>query len=191
MKLASLFLAFICLAACKEDVVQNTDPVPFNADSLGHFCQMSLLEHEGPKAQVHIAGQPGIPLFFSQVRDALAYLRMPEQSHEVLAVWVSDMGNTNATWRNPGTDNWIEASSAHYVIEGDALGGMGAPETVPFLDKASALDFADRHGGRVVGIDAIPDSHVLAPVTFTEDASEEDFQNQLRALSTRKKGVRQ
>ena len=72
----SLSLSLLALAACKEEVVQTTDPVGLTAESIGHFCQMNLLEHPGPKAQVHLEGLPGAPLFFSQVRDAVAYARL-------------------------------------------------------------------------------------------------------------------
>ena len=57
-----MVLAALLLAACQEEVVQNTDPLPLTPETLGHFCQMNLLEHEGPKGQVHLDGLPGAPL---------------------------------------------------------------------------------------------------------------------------------
>ena len=59
MKRALLFA--LALSACQEDISQNTDPLPLTPETLGHFCQMNLLEHEGPKGQVHLDGLPGAP----------------------------------------------------------------------------------------------------------------------------------
>lgn len=50
MKRFSLVLLCLALAACKEDVAQDTTPLPLNAEAVGHYCQMNLLEHDGPKA---------------------------------------------------------------------------------------------------------------------------------------------
>ena len=56
MKRALLFA--LALGACNEEVAQNTDPLPLAPETLGYFCQMNLLEHEGPKGQVHLEGLP-------------------------------------------------------------------------------------------------------------------------------------
>lgn len=82
----ALLLATLALSACKEEVAQDIGPQDFTAESLGHYCQMNLLEHPGPKAQVVLEGMP--TLFFSQVRDAIAYTRAPEQMAPILAVYV-------------------------------------------------------------------------------------------------------
>ena len=125
MRALLIAAAMLALAACKEEAAQDVAPMALTSDSVGHYCQMNLMEHEGPKAQAHLDGLPGAPLFFSQVRDVIAYLRMPEQSHAVLAIWVNDMGAPGATWDAPGTTNWIDARSAWFVVGGRAVGGMG------------------------------------------------------------------
>lgn len=185
MKRALLFA--LALAACQEELAQNTDPLPLTADTVGHFCQMNLLEHEGPKAQVHLEGLPGMPFYFSQVSDLVVYLRLPEQSHKVLAIYVSDIGAEGATWADPGPANWIDATSAHYVVGSDALGGMGAPEVVPFADLARAETFVNEHGGTVMALDSIPDSAVAAPVSSTAEG-EDDYARRLKALSDKPEG---
>jgi len=185
MKRALILLLF--LAACKEEVAQNIDPVALTEEAVGHFCQMNLFEHEGPKAQVHLEGLPGTPLFFSQVRDAVAYQRLPEQSHPILAIWVNDMGAPGATWSEPGNENWIDAKTAHYVIGSSWDGGMGAPELVPFAEHEAALAFAGGHGGTVTRLDAIPDGAVIAPVSTAEGADPE-FEHRLKALSDKTGG---
>ncbi|WP_272003082.1 nitrous oxide reductase accessory protein NosL [Roseovarius sp. ZX-A-9] len=187
MKRLLLVLALLGLAACKEEAGQDTSALPLTADAVGHFCQMNLLEHDGPKAQVHLAGLPGMPLFFSQVRDVVAYARMPEQSHEILTIWVNDMGAPGATWAAPGADNWIAAQEATYVVGGRAVGGMGTPEIVPFAEAEKAIAFAEANGGKVMPLDEIPDEAVLAPVVLDGGSGDDEFEKRLRALS-RKKG---
>ncbi len=151
------------LAACSG--ATETDlpaAIELTAEAAGHFCQMNVLEHPGPKAQVHLAGLDH-PLWFSQVRDALAFDRMPEESAEIAVIYVNDMARA-VSWDEPGTANWIEISTATFVEGSRRRGGMGAPELVPFSDRAAAEAFAESHGGRVIPFAAIEDAMVLAPV---------------------------
>jgi copper chaperone NosL len=178
---------FLALAACQEDAAQNTAPLPLTVETVGHFCQMNLLEHDGPKGQVHLDGLPGMPLFFSQVSDLVVYLRLPEQSHPVLAIYVSDMGATGATWAEPGEANWIDARAAHYVVGAAVEGGMGAPEVVPFAALADARAFAAERGGSVMMLDDIPDSAVVAPVSDAA-TGDDDYARRLKALTDKPEG---
>ena len=174
-----LLFALLLLAACKEDVTIPL-PVAMTADSTGYFCQMDILGHPGPKAQIHLATHPGKPLFFSQVRDAVAYLRMPEQIDTVTATYVSDMGAASS-WENPGATNWVAVDEAVYVVGSDAKGGMDAPEFVPFDDPAKAQSFVALHGGQVLTLVQIPQIAVApSPATGNTDA---DIAARLRALS--------
>lgn len=178
--------ALLLLPACREDIAALPRPVALTEESTGYYCQMELLEHPGPKAQAHLAGLEH-PLFFSQVRDVVAYQRMPEQSHVVTVAYVSDMGAPGATWDDPGAENWIAATEAHYVVGSAIAGGMGAPELVPFSRPEDAQAFAARHGGQVLRLDQIPDSAVLAPVETGDNGSEADedeFQRRLQDLQT-------
>jgi len=183
---ALIALALLALAACREESAALPAPVAMTEESTGHYCQMELLEHPGPKAQAHLAGLEH-PLFFSQVRDVVAYQRMPEQSHVVTVAYVSDMGAPGATWDDPGATNWIAAQDAHYVVGSAVAGGMGAPELVPFARPEDAAAFAARHGGQVLRLDQIPDNAVLAPLGTGDNGSEADedaFQRRLRELDT-------
>lgn len=183
MKPLLFTIVLLSLAACKEEATQDTSALPLNADAVGHYCQMNMLEHAGPKVQVHLSGLPAAPLFFSQVRDGVAYMRMPEQSHSILTVWVNDMGAQGATWDAPGANNWILAEEAFYVVGARVVGGMGAPEVVPFSDKIKAIEFGAENGGNVMRLADIPDSAVLAPVALDGEETDSDFQDRLRALS--------
>lgn len=172
------------LGACREDDAMIVPAaVGMTEDSLGHYCQMALTEHPGPKAQIHLKGIAE-PLFFSQVRDALAYQRMPEQSNEIAAIYVSDMA-VAPSWDDPGPSNWILADSVQFVVGSDAVGGMGADEIVPFSDMAAAQAYVAAHGGRIVGLDSISDAEVLSPGEATDapSATDEDYIKRLHNLS--------
>ena len=185
MKPLLILLATLSLAACKEEAATPPPPVALTAQAVGHYCQMDLLEHPGPKAQVHLDGLPD-PLFFSQVRDAIAYQRIPEQSHAIRAIYVNDMA-VAPSWAQPGPDNWIDASTAHFVIGSDATGGMDAPELVPFLSRRNAEAFAALRGGHVVTLAEVRDADVLSAVPIadgTDDhTDEDDFTARLERLS--------
>lgn len=187
-RLTLALVLVLALGACKDEVVQDLSPVAMNAETLGHYCQMNLLEHPGPKAQVHLAGLPGMPLFFSQVRDAIAYSRAPEQVAPILAIYVNDMGAPGSSWDLPFDGNWIAAEAAHFVLGSAREGGMGAPEAVPFASLEAARAFAAAEGGTVMSLAQIPDEAVLAPVETLlpgQDlgSPEAEFQQRLRALS--------
>ncbi len=151
-----------CTDATSE--ARKPEPIALTEEAAGHYCQMVILEHEGPKAQAHLAGFAA-PLWFSQVRDGIAYLKSPEQSAELRALYVNDMG-VAASWTEPGIDNWIDAADAHFVVGSDATGGMGAPEIVPFSDAERAAAFARERGGTVMRLDDIAAETVLSPVEF-------------------------
>lgn len=173
---------FAPLAACKEKAAQDTAAVEMNAETLGHYCQMNVLDHPGPKAQVHLEGAPA-PLFFSQVRDAFAYVRSPEQVAPILAVYVNDMGHADATWDDPGAENWLVAEDAWYVVGTGREGGMGLPETIPFGTRSAADTMAEAEGGSVLRLAEIPDDMVLSPTVAPDAADESEFESRLRALS--------
>lgn len=158
----------ILVAGCREQASAPPGPVTMTAEALGHYCQMNLTEHPGPKAQVHLEGISA-PLFFSQVRDAIAYQRLPEQSHPIRAIYVSDMARAKS-WEAPGIDNWVAVERAVFVVDSKKVGGMGVPELVPFSDKDAAAAFVAEHGGSIRELREIPDEAVLRPLDVKTDA---------------------
>lgn len=155
-------LAAALLSGCKEELAEAPPPAPLTEESVSFFCQMEVLGHGGPKAQIHLEGMPA-PLFFAQVRDGMAYMKSPERDARITATYVSDMGAATS-WNEPGDTNWIKAEEAIFVIEANVAGGMGAPEIVPFRNVPDAEAFVTRYGGRLVGLEDIPDDVVLAAV---------------------------
>ncbi|MHA1545309.1 MAG: nitrous oxide reductase accessory protein NosL [Alphaproteobacteria bacterium] len=158
--------AMLVLAGCKADkAAAPPAPVSLTAQAAGHYCQMTVLDHPGPKAQVHLAGSKH-PLWFAQVRDAIAFARKPNQGTEVTAVYVSDMGKA-PSWHTPGSDNWIAMRAALYVTGSSRRGGMGGPELVPFALPDKAQSFVNAYGGRAISYANITDEMVLAPTDIT------------------------
>ena len=156
-------LALALLAGCDDEISRALpSPLTLNDEAAGYYCQMVILEHQGPKAQIFLAGALA-PLWFSQVRDGLAYLKSPEQEGEIIVLYVNDMGEA-VSYSEPGADNWIKAQDAFYVVGSDALGGMGAPELVPFGSAEKAEVFAANHGGIVQKLEDISAETVLSPV---------------------------
>ena len=183
-----LLAALLALAACSEDVQPPPEAVAMTEEAVGHYCQMIVLEHNGPKGQIHIAGQEH-PLWFSQVRDAIAFMRSPEETAQVRAFYVNDMSHAKS-WNDPGADNWISASEAFFVIDSALQGGMGAPEAVPFGSDAAARSYVERHSGRIVRLDDIPDDYVLAPVEVVPSQQHQtEMHGQAQSHGTLSKGV--
>ena len=166
MKLAKLALVSLLpiLAACGDKMSETPIPSPITLtqEAAGHYCQMVILDHAGPKAQMFVADLLH-PLWFSQVRDGLAKVKSEERSSEILVLYVNDMGAAES-WEQPGADNWIQADSAYFVVGSDAVGGMGAPEYVPFADKNQAEQFVAERGGEIIRFSDISAEAVLAPI---------------------------
>lgn len=164
------------LSACSEQQTKTEVPLPIalTENAAGHYCNMTILEHTGPKAQIFLANNPH-PVWFSQVRDGVAFLRSPEEHYETAAVYVNDMGKA-VDWDFPGDDTWIDAHQAWFVIGSRVTGGMGTPEVIPFGVEESATAFSAENGGLVVRLDAIPDAYVLGPVGM-ENGQDQDAPN--------------
>lgn len=157
--LALILALCFALAACEDKKQPRPDPFTLTEEATGKYCGMNMLEHAGPKGQIILKGYDD-PIWFSSVRDAIAFTMLPDEPKDFLAVYVSDMAKTD-NWDNPGADNWVEARDAFYVIGSRKRGGMGADEAVPFSAKEAAETFSIRNGGKVVTFTEIPQSYVL------------------------------
>ena len=171
MKTASLALLALLLVACQEDSDGPPTPVALTDDALSHYCQMWIGDHAGPKGQIHLEGYDQ-PVFFAQVRDALAYLKGQERDARILAIYVSDMAQATS-WEQPGESNWLDAQQAHFVLGSRKRGGMGAPEVVPFGNRDAAEAFMASEGGEVVTLSEIPVEAVLGAVEIALPEAEE------------------
>lgn len=149
----------LALAGCKDEL-KIPDPVKLTRAAIGNYCNMIIVDHPGPKVQIHEKGYPK-PLWFSSVRDGLAYLKLPGEAQKVLAVYVHDMGRA-VSWEAPQDQGiWIDANTAVYVIGSSKRGGMGAREAVPFAERAKAERFMAQFGGRLVRLSEIPQDYLI------------------------------
>ncbi|WP_276809182.1 nitrous oxide reductase accessory protein NosL [Castellaniella defragrans] len=150
------------LAGCGDGGVTSSlppSPVAMTDDAVGHYCGMNLYEHIGPKGQILLRDRD-VPVWFSTIRELFAYTILPEEPKAILALYVQDMGRAGPDG-NPPADAWIDARTAHYLIESNAVGGMGAPDALPFARLEDARAYAERYGGRIVGFKDMPEDYVL------------------------------
>ena len=159
--LIAVFAALL-LSACGEDdqrlAAQAPAPKALTRDAIGYYCNMIVADHLGPKGQVLISGRDQ-PLWFASARDTIVFTLLPGEPKNIAAVYVSDMGR--ASWDHPEAGTWTDARKAWYVIGSNRVGGMGAPEAVPFAAKADAESFADQYGGQAVAFADVPRDYVL------------------------------
>ncbi|MDH3343418.1 MAG: nitrous oxide reductase accessory protein NosL [Gammaproteobacteria bacterium] len=158
MKIIFIFLAFLLMACEQAKVVEAPPAKTLTRDASGYYCLMTVMHHSGPKGQVFLSDKPE-PLWFTSVRDVIAFTLSPEEPRNIIAIYVNDM--TNADWDNPGVDNWIDANKAWYVIGSSKEGGMGAPEAIPFSSKENAEAFAKLEGGSVHKLETIPYDYIV------------------------------
>lgn len=169
LAMALALVAPFLLAGCGEKhAAQLPPPLRMTADAVGHYCGMNVLEHPGPKGQIFAASLME-PVWFSSVRDTLAFTMLPDEPKDIEAIYVSDMGKATS-WDKPGADNWVEAHKAQFVIESRLKGGMGGQEAVPFSDRSAAEKFVAENGGRIVAFADVPRAYVLGSGESAQDA---------------------
>lgn len=157
---ALALLVPLVLAGCGvKQAAQLPPPHRMTAEAIGHYCGMNVLEHPGPKGQIFAASLIE-PVWFSSVRDTIAFTMLPDEPKDIQAIYVSDMGKAKS-WDKPGADNWVEAHKAQFVIDSRARGGMGGDEVVPFSERAAAEKFVAENGGRIVAFADVPRDYVL------------------------------
>ena len=154
LKLFIGFITVVSLLSCgQSDEAAMPAARELTRDAIGYYCMMTVVDHQGPKGQI-ILTDTEEPLWFTSVRDTLAFTVLPGEPKNIAAIYVTDIGK--ASWDNPEPGTWVDARQAWFVVGSDVSGGMGAPELVPFGVNADALAFAEEHGGEVFEYAAIP-----------------------------------
>lgn len=156
----SLCALMVLLAAGCEQGGQPPapPPAPLTSDAIGHYCGMMVVHHKGPKGQIFLASR-GEPIWFTSVRDTIAFTHLPEEPKDIVAIYVNDMGR--AEWDQPDDSSWIDAEGAWYVVGSSRAGGMGASELVPFGERQQAEQFVQQFGGQVMRLQQIPVDSIL------------------------------
>lgn len=152
-----LLLVFLLTACEKSQPVEVPPAQTLTRDANGYYCLMTVVNHNGPKGQIILSDKKQA-LWFTSVRDTIAFTLSPEEPKNIAAIYVNDMTDTN--WDNPGADNWIDARKAWYVLESKLSGGMGAAEAVPFATKQGAESFRIKQGGKIYAFASIPDDYI-------------------------------
>jgi len=153
----------VALTACGDEQASAPPaPAELTRGAVGHYCGMIVEDHDGPKGQIHLESRDE-PLWFTSVRDTIAFTMLPEEPDDITAIYVHDIG-TAESWDHPSYDTWINAIKAFYVIGSSRRGGMGAPEPVPFSDRDAAAAFSAEYGGEIVTFDEIPRDYILGDV---------------------------
>lgn len=151
-------LLLLLLTACEKSQSVAVPPAQtLTRDANGYYCLMTVVNHNGPKGQIILSDKKQA-LWFTSVRDTIAFTLSPEEPKNIAAIYVNDM--TEANWENPGADNWIDARKAWYVLESNLSGGMGAAEAVPFATEEGAESFSKKHGGKVYAFASIPEDYI-------------------------------
>lgn len=159
-RMGSVLIFLLLVSACEDGGGDIPLPQALPEGAVGTYCGMILTEHAGPKAQIFEKGRPE-PLWFTAVRDAVTYTRLPGEGQRVVGFYVHDMARANS-WEKPQSEGiWITADTAFFVVGSNRLGGMGMPETVPFGTLEAAEAFAEKHGGHVFRLTEIPVSALL------------------------------
>ena len=154
--IALIFIIF--LTACEKSQPVEVPPAQtLTREANGYYCLMTVVNHNGPKGQIILSDKKQA-LWFTSVRDTIAFTLSPEEPKNITAIYVNDM--TDANWDNPGADNWIDARKAWYVLESNLSGGMGAAEAVPFATKEGAESFRTKQGGKVYAFTSIPEEYI-------------------------------
>lgn len=156
-KFRHVWLLTLLIAACGQQVTQNTSPVEITRETACSLDGMTLADYPGPKAQILYDGQPK-PEYFCDLMELFDALLKPEQARKVAAAYVQDMGL--ATWEEP-RGHWIDAKAAFFVVGSKRMGSMG-PTFGSFAREDDAKKFAAEYGGKVHKFGEItPDMAVL------------------------------
>ncbi|MGF1477604.1 MAG: nitrous oxide reductase accessory protein NosL [Geminicoccaceae bacterium] len=154
MKRFCLFSIMLALTASwQEEVAEKPAPLALSEEAVDQLCQMNVLEHDRPKAQVFLAGLDH-PIWFTSVRDMLTFRKLPSETGDIQIAYVSDTAAGDSC-RDSDPAAWVEAENAFLVIGFVRLGGMGVTEAVPFAEKSNAEAFVKRLGGEVAMIGEI------------------------------------
>jgi copper chaperone NosL len=157
---AAFVLSVATLSWACSDAQRENIPAPqvLTRDAVGYICGMTVLDHNGPKGQVFLTDRKQ-PLWFTSVRDTIAFTRLPGEPKNIAAIYVTDIGRSS--WNQPEAGTWIDARKAFYVIGSDRMGGMQVREVVPFATRSGAEPFIEQHGGEVYVFDSIPHASVI------------------------------
>ena len=82
-------LSLSLLLSCSETVsVAIPSAQELTRDAIGYYCQMTVVEHKGRKGQIMLGDQDE-PLWFTSVRDTIAFTVLPGEPKNIAGAWAS------------------------------------------------------------------------------------------------------
>lgn len=84
-------LAAVAFVAVGCDDEEAPPPQELQGHEISHYDQMIVVDHDGPRAQIHLRSGKE-PVWFSSVRDAFAFHFPPEEPCDIAAIYVTDTG---------------------------------------------------------------------------------------------------
>lgn len=150
-----LLLALLAPAGCeKRREVAEAFPVALTREAVCAVDGMVLLDHPGPKGQIHFAD--GSVEYFCDVREFYQTWYDPDRRHRIRAGFLQpfddrEWGSYAGGWERPG--------ELVYVLDSRRMGAMG-PTIVPFRRRAAARAFIGRAGGTLVAAEALDAARV-------------------------------
>lgn len=156
MRVILAFLLF--LTACSEEQIKEIPQAQEPKEAIGYYCNMTIVAHSAAKGQIFINRQDK-PIWHATIRDLFIYMKSPEESHDIAAIYVNDMGVAN--WDKPEAGTWIDARNAYYVIKSSKRNGMGGLAIVPFGDINKSKAFVSKYGGEIVNSEGITSEFVF------------------------------
>ena len=151
--IVSIFALLFLTACSNEEATEQTNntPVAIESGDECHLCGMVITGFPGPKGELFEGRQSHVRKFCS-TRDLMSWYLQPENKPNSKEIYVHDMSRSD--WNSPNDEHMINAKDAWYVVGSSMKGAMG-PTLASFAQKTSADEFVAKHGGTVLGFEAI------------------------------------
>ncbi len=149
----ALIASLLCVAFSMVPAIsQPQNEVP--ADARCSVCGMMVAKYP---VWVTRLTTPRGELFFDGVKDMMAYYHAPQmyggqENEQITDIFVRDYYN----------QQWIDGTTAYFVVGSDVLGPMGH-EFIPFQTMDAARSFeVDHHGKNILTFDKISGEMVMS-----------------------------
>ncbi|MEQ6885472.1 nitrous oxide reductase accessory protein NosL [Salicola sp. Rm-C-2C1-2] len=140
-------LPILSLAGCGQgDTGANCQSIALSDGHQCTLCGMTISSFPGPKGQACV--DEGETLSFCSTNDLFSWAWQPDSKPRIGKLYVHDLSRTR--WQSPSGEAWIEARNAVYVVGHKKEGAMGH-SPAPFSNNKDAEQFAETHGGRILG----------------------------------------
>ena len=141
-------LSMLSVAGCDKNAPKSDvfAPVSIQKHDRCALCGMTILNYDGPKAEVYIKDIKE-PILFCSGRDAFFFALQPENTRRLKAFFIHDIAKTD--FDVPSDQFFMDAKKAHFVYDSRRDGVMGV-EPVAFSDKKAAERFIEQWGGRLL-----------------------------------------